>query len=86
MLLFLRKMIADIFGESGDEEEEEFTVSSGSSLKAFKNQQKLRSSELLKQIYSSFKFHGFIEEKIHLDKITFIIRLGGCVYVLTIRQ
>lgn len=63
MLLFLRKMIADIFGESGDEEEEEFTVSSGSSLKAFKNQQKLRSSELLKLIYSSFKFHGFIEEK-----------------------
>lgn len=26
-----RKMIADIFGESGDEEEEEFTVSPGPS-------------------------------------------------------
>jgi len=26
-----RKMIADIFGESGDEEEEEFTVSSSTS-------------------------------------------------------
>ncbi len=28
LFLSLRKMIADIFGESGDEEEEEFTVSS----------------------------------------------------------
>lgn len=41
-----RKMIADIFGESGDEEEEEFTVSSGPS------QQMNRNPELLQLVSS----------------------------------